>query len=154
MNNDKNPSPSRVEDALADAVRVQRDAAALGFDWPDAAGVLAKIDEEAGEIRDALARGDVAQARAELGDLLFSTVNLSRFLSVCPDEALRATTAKFERRFAEVKRRVGAAGRMMSECALDDLDAHWDAVKEAEKESGDGLDRGPGRGAHWPPPNR
>lgn len=153
MNSDINSPGGPDEDALSEAERVQRDAARLGFDWPDAGGVLAKVDEEAGEIREALARGEVEEAQAELGDLLFSVINLARFLDASPNTALRAATAKFERRFAEVKQRAGASGQALHGCGLEELDAHWDAVKASEKERGGGLDRGPVRGAHCPPRN-
>jgi tetrapyrrole methylase family protein / MazG family protein len=119
--------------ALLAAEKLQRLAAKVGFDWPDASGPLDKVAEEAGEIAErAEAGGDVEE---ELGDLLFSIVNLSRFLGVCPEVALLGACEKFERRFRAVERRARAAGRSLEEMTLEEMDALWDATKEAEREA-------------------
>lgn len=117
-------------DALARAWHVQRDAAAVGFDWPEIAPVLDKVAEELNEIRDALAQGDPAHAGVELGDLLFATVNLARFLQVSPTATLDAATDRFSARFARVCAMVRAAGKAPETCTLEELDAAWDQVKK------------------------
>lgn len=121
---------SRVSDPLTEAWTIQQDAAVVGFDWPDIEGVFAKLDEEIAEVREALAHGDREHARHEVGDLLFSVVNLARFLDANPGEALARTNRRFVHRFALVKEEVARRGRRIEECTLADLDAIWDAVKE------------------------
>jgi ATP diphosphatase len=153
VKNDKLPGSGPSTDALQHAASVQRKAVALGFDWPDAGGALGKLEEELAEVRGAFDAGRVAEARLELGDLLFSAVNLARFLEVCPRDALEGATAKFERRFAAVCRRVTESGGVVERCSLAELDAHWDAVKAVERASEAGLDMGPDHGAHCPPRN-
>lgn len=118
--------------ALLRAQHVQTRVARVGFDWPDAAGPTAKIQEELRELEAATASGQPEAIRHELGDLLFSIVNLSRFLKVDAEEALRLTVDRFQRRFREVERRVAAEGREVRACSMAELDAHWEAVKRAE----------------------
>ena len=115
--------------ALQLAQRVQVRASRVGFDWPDADGIAAKLDEELAEMREAVAGGDAARIEAELGDLLFTLVNLSRFLGVNAEDALRKTVARFGCRFREVERRVSAEGHAIGEATPDEMNAHWDAVK-------------------------
>lgn len=118
--------------ALQKAQRIQSRAARLGFDWPDAAGVLDKIVEEIEEVRRAADAEDAAGVAEEMGDLLFSIVNLCRFLGVDAEQALRAANAKFGARFRAVERRVQRAGGDMHKASLDELEAHWQAVKDGE----------------------
>ena len=99
----------------------------------DVGGVVAKIHEELDEIRAALEGGNEAAIREELGDLLFAVVNLARFRRVDSEDALDRATAKFMRRFREVERRVRAEGRDLKQCTLEELDAHWEAAKAAER---------------------
>ena len=121
--------------ALDRALTIQRDAAGVGFDWPDIQGVLDKVLEEVQEIRDALEQGDRTQAQSELGDLFFSAVNLARFLDKDPGEALDETSDRFEKRFDRVKQEVRQRGLEIQSCALRDLDALWDEVKSQERQA-------------------
>lgn len=118
-----------MSDPLQQAWDIQRDAAAVGFDWPDIQGVFDKLHEEIAEIHEALARGDREHARHEVGDLLFSVVNLARFLSADPGEELRRTNERFTRRFDMVKTEIARTGRAVQDCTLRELDAVWDAIK-------------------------
>lgn len=119
--------------ALQRAQRLQSRASRAGFDWPDVSGVLDKVEEEVDEIREAAAAGDPARVEEELGDLLFSLVNLCRFQHVNAEDALRKTTGKFARRFHEIERRLQAEGKSLKDVTLAELDRHWDAAKELEK---------------------
>ena len=131
-------APSALDDlalglpALMRAAKLSKRAARVGFDWPEADRVLAKVEEEIGELRAEIARGDApAAVHEEMGDLLFTVANLARKLDVDPETALRDANAKFERRFREVERRVAAEGRRPQDCTLDELEAHWQAGKRA-----------------------
>lgn len=121
--------------ALHKAYETQKRAARQGFDWKEIDDVVRKLDEEVEELKQAIAHDDADEARAELGDLLFSAVNLSRFLGHQPEDVLHRTIQKFVRRFQAVELRVEAAGQRMSDLSIEDLDAHWDAVKAAEEGS-------------------
>jgi ATP diphosphatase len=110
--------------ALSRAAKLSRRAARVGFDWPDVAGVRAKVDEELGEVDAAVAAGG-ADTAAELGDLLFAVVNLSRHLGVEPEEALRAANSKFERRFAAMEETARARGSKLAELSAAEWDALW-----------------------------
>lgn len=119
--------------ALLRAQKLQKRAARVGFDWPDTSMVLDKIQEEAQELveaRDSLTQDEV---REEMGDLLFVLANLARHLGVEPEEALRDTNAKFERRFKGIEDRLAAEGRTPEQSNLEELDALWNAVKAEEK---------------------
>ena len=115
--------------SLMRAQKLQKKAAKVGFDLPDAAPVLEKIREEADEITEAMASGDAAAIAEEVGDLLFSVVNLARKLGVDAEGALAAANSKFESRFGKVEGKIAAQGRRMEECSLQELDAAWDDVK-------------------------
>lgn len=117
------------ENSLNRAWDVQKAASAVGFDWPDISGALAKVHEELAEVESALAEGDRAHAQEELGDLLFAIVNVARFLEQHPDMALHGATDKFAKRFAQVKAIIEAEGKALSQCSLAELDAVWDRVK-------------------------
>ena len=121
---------------LTRALKLQAKAGQVGFDWNDPRAVLAKIREEADEIEQELARGEHGEAAAEVGDLLFAVVNLASHLGVDPEAALRATNAKFERRFAAIERALAARGKSPSDATLAEMDALWDAAKAAEKVEG------------------
>lgn len=114
---------------LSRAAKLQKRAARVGFDWPDISGVLDKIEEEIGELREALEQDDEAHAREELGDLLFAQVNLARHLKADPEQALRNTNAKFERRFNYVEQQVQAGDQDWEQLSLDTLDHWWDEAK-------------------------
>ncbi len=138
------PSPfdgvPRALPALLKAVRLTSRAADLGFDWERDADVLAKLDEEVAEFKAELSKpagGDAAAHKArvasEIGDLLFTAVNVARRHGVDPEAALQGTNDKFRRRFEEVARRAGAAGKSVKETPLAELDALWDQIKTEEK---------------------
>jgi MazG family protein len=115
--------------ALIRAQKLQKKAAKVGFDWPDAAPVLDKIREEADEIVAEIAKGDSKAVAEEVGDLLFSVVNLARKLGVDAESALVAANTKFETRFGKVEDTLAAQGKQPGECSLAQLDAIWDQVK-------------------------
>jgi nucleoside triphosphate diphosphatase len=119
--------------ALTRALKLQTRAGRVGFDWNDPRSVLAKIREETNEIEAALNAGATAEAASEIGDLLFAMVNLARHLAADPESVLRATNAKFERRFASIERALAARGRTPKEATLAEMDALWDEAKAAEK---------------------
>lgn len=119
--------------ALQKAQRLQSRAARVGFDWDKVHDVVAKIDEELAETREAMKQGDAKHLAEELGDLLFSVVNLARYVDINAEEALRQTCDKFIRRFKGVEQRVKDKGQILHECGLETLDAHWDAVKSEEQ---------------------
>jgi len=119
--------------ALTRALKLQQKASKVGFDWNDPRAVLAKIREEADEIEAALDEGDKGHAATEAGDLLFAVVNLARHLDADPEGTLRMTNQKFERRFAWIERALAARGKTPTEATLAEMDALWDAAKDAEK---------------------
>ena len=119
--------------ALSRAMALQQTASTVGFDWNDPRAVLAKIREEADEIEAALERGDKAELVAETGDLLFAVVNLARHVEADPDQALRATNVKFERRFGYIETALAASGRTLADASLAEMDALWNAAKTVEK---------------------
>lgn len=119
-------------DPLQQAYRLQEKAAAVGFDWPDASGALDKLREEHGELEDAIAARDPARIREELGDLLFSVVNVARLLGEHPAEALDGTNRKFRRRFRGIEARMAARGLAWEGATLEMLDALWDEAKADE----------------------
>lgn len=112
--------------ALLQAHKVQERAKRVGFDWPDANGPLAKLDEELGELREALAADDPQQVAAELGDALFTLVNLARHLGLSAEDCLRETTARFGGRF---RRMEAAAERPLDQHAPAELEALWEQAK-------------------------
>ncbi len=114
---------------LTRAVKLQGKASTVGFDWNDAALVIAKLREETAEVEEALATGDRKAAAAEIGDLLFVVANLARHLDVDPEAALRGTNMKFERRFAFIERELAASGRTPAQSTLDEMDALWTKAK-------------------------
>ena len=123
----------RTLPALSRAAKLSKRAARVGFDWPDSRGVLAKIREELDEVEEAIATGDQQHAHEEVGDLLFAVTNLARTLGANPEQCLRATNAKFERRFRYVEGALEGAGRPLDEASLDEMEAHWQSAKAEEK---------------------
>ncbi|QIP09861.1 nucleoside triphosphate pyrophosphohydrolase [Bradyrhizobium symbiodeficiens] len=117
--------------ALTRAMELQRKASTVGFDWNDPRAVLAKIREEADEIEAALDHNDSEGLAEETGDLMFALVNLARHVDADPEAALRATNAKFERRFAYIERALEAQGRTLEQASLAEMDALWNAAKTA-----------------------
>lgn len=129
--------------ALSRAAKLQKRAANVGFDWADATPVVAKIQEELDEVREAMANGQAAQVAEEVGDLLFVMVNLARHLQVDAEDALRQANAKFERRFRFIEEALKAQDRTPQEASLEEMDALWDAAKVEEKGAvGHSLRRG------------
>ncbi len=121
--------------ALVGAYRLTQKAAGIGFDWPDAAAVLEKIDEELAELRAELGRdGARDAARDETGDLLFSVANLARHLGIDPEAALARANDKFRRRFARLELELEAAGRSPADASLDELDEIWRRAKRSERD--------------------
>ncbi|WP_299545875.1 nucleoside triphosphate pyrophosphohydrolase [uncultured Tateyamaria sp.] len=119
--------------ALLRAVKLQKRAARVGFDWPQTAQVLDKIIEEAAELveaRDTMGHEEMVD---EMGDLLFVVANLARHLGVEPEEALRRTNAKFTRRFAAIETALSAQGKAPQDSSLEEMDALWDAAKANER---------------------
>jgi MazG family protein len=115
--------------ALLGAYRLTQKAAGIGFDWPAAAAVLAKAEEEIDELRRALATGAAPAVREEVGDLLFTVANLARKLEIDPEAALAAANRKFRRRFEHVERGLAARGQRLGEATLAEMDALWDEAK-------------------------
>lgn len=118
--------------ALLRATRAGEKAGAVGFDWPDADGPRAKIDEELRELDEARRGGDRVQMQRELGDLLFSTVNLARRMGLDAEQALRDSTDRFARRFGHVERTLAEQGRAVSDAPPDEQERLWQSAKRAE----------------------
>ncbi len=121
--------------ALTRAVKLTKRAARVGFDWPSAREVLDKLREETAEIEVEIEAGDMAKAREELGDILFVCANLARKLDVDPEDALRATNAKFVRRFGFVEAGLAERGKTPDQSDLAEMDALWNDAKAAEKKA-------------------
>jgi len=119
--------------AVAAAHRMASRAADLGFDWERDADVAAKIEEELAEWRQASEAGDAAAEEHEIGDLLFTVVNLALRRKLDPEAALRRTSARFRERFAGVARRAAESGREISAISPEELDEYWEAAKADEK---------------------
>jgi ATP diphosphatase len=119
--------------ALSRSAKLQKRAAQVGFDWPDALPVLDKVREELDEVLQAMAEGDPQALEDEVGDLLFAAVNLARHLKLDPENALRGANRKFERRFRFIEQALRDIGRPIEDCTLEDLDALWGEAKRQEK---------------------
>ena len=119
--------------ALLRAVKLQKRAASVGFDWDSAPKVVEKLTEEAQEIVDAQAAGaDPAKLEEELGDLLFVVANLARHLKIDPETALRSANAKFVRRFSHIEKELAARGVKPGDATLDEMEALWQDAKKTE----------------------
>jgi XTP/dITP diphosphohydrolase/tetrapyrrole methylase family protein/MazG family protein len=117
--------------ALLQALRIQEKAAGVGFDFPDREGAWEKVEEELAEFRETIDDGAPDEEReAEFGDLLFALVNYARFADVNPENALRATNAKFTDRFSYIERRLREDGRSWDDVSLADADVLWEEAKE------------------------
>lgn len=121
--------------ALMRAVKLQKKAGRVGFDWAEAEPVLDKIEEELAELRQEMASGSKQALEEEMGDLLFAVANLARQLDVEPEAALQAANAKFTRRFKSVEQKLAQAGSTPDQSTLDAMDALWDEVKREEHQS-------------------
>jgi MazG family protein len=120
--------------ALTRALKLQRKAARVGFDWPEAPPVVDKIQEELEEIRTELTAGaDAARLREEIGDILFACVNLARHWRIDPEGALRGANRKFETRFRRIESWLAEAGRRPEQASLAEMDALWERAKAEEQ---------------------
>lgn len=120
----------RTLPALTRARRMQEKAASVGFDWPAIEPVWDKVDEELGELRQACHRAQPEAIAEEFGDLVFSLVNLGRFLKLDPEEALRKTMAKFEHRFQGIEQELARRGRRLEDASLEEMDAIWNQFRK------------------------
>lgn len=118
--------------ALTRALKLTGRAGRVGFDWPDAPAVLDKLDEEVAELRAELPGADPDRVTDELGDVLFVVANLARKLGLDPETCLRDANAKFTRRFNAVEQRLAETGLAPADATLDEMEAHWAAVKRLE----------------------
>lgn len=116
--------------ALLRAHRLGERAARVGFDFPSAEAAAAKLDEELGELKAAMAQGDKGACERELGDVLLACVNVARLLKVSAEDALRGTLARFEERFRHIEERLREKGKTLQEATLEEVDAIWDEMRE------------------------
>jgi len=123
----------RAMPALARAQRVGDKAASVGFDWGEVEPVWEKIHEELAELKAATQEGKVTRIRDELGDVLFSMVNLSRFFNVQAEEALRQTIDRFQKRFAHIEKRLREQGQRPENASLEEMDDLWEEAKREEQ---------------------
>jgi nucleoside triphosphate diphosphatase len=117
--------------AIAQSVKLQEQAAKVGFDWTEPAPILDKIEEEIGELRDVMGSGDEARIREEYGDILFAMMNLGRRLGIEPDSALRKTNAKFRSRFGYVEKNLRNQGVPLENAGLSRMEELWQEAKSA-----------------------
>ncbi|MGH9778813.1 MAG: nucleoside triphosphate pyrophosphohydrolase [Candidatus Acidiferrales bacterium] len=117
--------------ALLEAYQLTRKAAQVGFDWEKPEDVLAKLDEEVGEVRKELAAGETGRVEEELGDLLFVVVNLARKLKVDPEVALRRANRKFVERFRRIESELARQGKRPQDSTLAEMDALWERAKKS-----------------------
>jgi len=121
--------------SLLRAHRLQSRAAKVGFDWAKVEDVFGKLDEELKEFRQAIDKKNKSEIEDELGDLFFVLVNISRFVGVNAEEALRKTISKFISRFRYIEMKAAGQGRQLADMTLDQMDALWDEAKKSEKNS-------------------
>jgi MazG family protein len=119
--------------ALLRAGRLTEKAGRVGFDWRRTQDVFDKLDEEIGELHEAIESGDKSKVHEELGDLLFTIANIARKLEVNAEEALQSANRKFTRRFESMESRVHGSGRNLDQLTLEEMDALWDEAKAAER---------------------
>ena len=126
---------SRALPATLEGFQLTRKASRIGFDWEDASGVFEKMQEEIEELKRALKEAHHLKREEELGDLLFAAVNLSRFLKVDPEIALKKANAKFTRRFRAMERLAQETGREFKDLPREEMEAFWNAAKKSELET-------------------
>ncbi len=129
-------SVPRAFPALMEALKLQEQAAKVGFDWADPEPILDKIEEEIAEFRVALASGNKARISDELGDLIFAVANVGRHVKADPEDALRGTNTKFRRRFSYIEKTLSDNGISLSDATLDEMETLWQAAKIAERPDG------------------
>lgn len=127
-------SIQRTQPALTEALKLQEQAARVGFDWSAPEPILDKIEEEIGELRQALAEGNPAKVTDELGDLIFALVNIGRHVKADPENALRSTNTKFRRRFNHIETSLNASGSSLESATLEQMEELWQAAKAIERE--------------------
>ncbi len=126
-------SVQRSQPALTEALKLQEQAARVGFDWSDPAPILDKIEEEIAELREALAEGKPEKVSDELGDLIFALVNIGRHVKADPEDALRGTNTKFRRRFNHIGTSLTENGETLQEASLERMEDLWQAAKRIER---------------------
>lgn len=131
----------RTLPALTRARRLQEKAAAVGFDWPHITEVWDKVAEELEELRAAQTAADPDAITEEFGDVLFSLVNLGRFLHLSAEETLRQAMAKFEYRFHGIEQELARRGRRLDETSLEEMDAIWNSFRQRPRETKAGVER-------------
>ena len=119
--------------ALLEGLKLTKKAAKVGFDWENPGQIFKKLDEEVAELKEAIDRGDTANAAEEIGDLLFVVMNLARHLDVEPETALKKTNRKFRERFRFIEETLKADGTSLAAAELDKMDELWDRAKAAER---------------------
>jgi tetrapyrrole methylase family protein / MazG family protein len=121
--------------ALARAQSISRRAAHLGFEWPDIEQVWKKVDEEIHELREAAASGNTLRTGEEVGDLLFTLVNIARFLDVESEEVLAQTVDRFIRRFQHIETKLREANKSFDQSSLEEMDRFWEEAKALEAQA-------------------
>lgn len=129
-------SVHRAQPALTEALKLQQRAAKVGFDWSEAEPILDKIEEEVGELREALRDGNQGKISDELGDLIFALVNIGRHVKADPEEALRGTNTKFRRRFNYIETSLEKSSQTLEEATLERMEELWQAAKVIERQIG------------------
>lgn len=122
--------------SLLRAAKLQKRCAKVGFDWSELEPTIQKVEEELQEVRDEILKQpqNPQAIEEEIGDLLFATVNVARYLKLNPEEALRKANLKFERRFRQVEQRILDSGRQLEQVSLAEMDLIWDQIKRQEKQ--------------------
>ncbi len=115
------------------ALRMQEKAVGLGFDWEETPQLIEKLEEELGEVREAISRENREEITGEIGDLLFMVINLSRFLDIHPEEALEKAMRKFSRRFLVMEEMAARDDRTLDEMELEEMEEYWERAKMDEK---------------------
>ncbi|WP_117191320.1 nucleoside triphosphate pyrophosphohydrolase [Rhizobium terrae] len=126
----------RAQPALTEALKLQHRAAKVGFDWSEAEPILDKIEEEVGELREALRGGRREKVADELGDLIFALVNIGRHVKADPEEALRGTNTKFRRRFRYIETELEKSSQTLEAATLERMEELWQAAKAIERQIG------------------
>ena len=118
------------------ALRIQEKAVSFGFDWEEPSQLFEKLEEEAREVRDAVAGGDREEITEEIGDLLFMVVNMSRYLEIHPEDALERSLTKFGKRFRKMEELAGRENRSLEEMVLEEMEEYWEKAKKQESGAG------------------
>ncbi|PLK71151.1 nucleoside triphosphate pyrophosphohydrolase [Rhizobium sp. TH135] len=129
-------SVQRSFPALTEALKLQERAAKVGFDWSEAAPILDKVEEEIGELREALAENKPDKVKDELGDLIFALVNIGRHVGAEPEQALRGTNTKFRNRFRHIETSLQASGETLVDASLERMEELWQAAKSIQRQIG------------------